>query len=102
MPARVARKQVKNLLAESPRFLGKVNPPRVRRSLSGGRQAYAKDNRLIFLFRRGDVMSDGGTEKAKHRPRLEVRVQARRGLWQANPPGRCKTTLKRDGEAFGP
>ena len=47
-------------------------------------------------------MSDGGTEKAKHRPRSDVWVQARRELRQANPSGRRKAILKRDGEAFGP
>ena len=62
----------------NPRVLGKVNPPRVRTVPKLRPKAYAKDNRLIFLFRRGDVMSDGGTERLKHRPRSEVRVQARR------------------------
>ena len=66
----------------------KVNPPRVRRYLSGGREAYAKGNRLIVLYRRENVTSDGGTEEARHRRVLEYPVQVRRGAWQANPPRR--------------
>ena len=58
----------------------KVNPPRVRRYLSGGRQAYAKGNRLIFLYRRGGVTSYGETQKVRHRRVLDVPVQVRRGL----------------------
>ena len=47
-------------------------------------------------------MSDGGTEKAKHRRGVEIPVQVRRVSLQENPQWRGRAaSLKHDGEPFG-
>ena len=46
------------------------------------------DNRSIFLYRSADVISEGGTQEGRHRPRLEMGVQTGRGIVQANPHDR--------------
>jgi hypothetical protein len=37
------------------------------------------DDRLIFLYHFSDVISEGGTQEGRHRPRLEMGVQTGRG-----------------------
>ena len=47
-------------------------------------------------------LTDGVTQEGRHRPRLDVRVQASRGGGQANPAARFRPTPGGEGEAFGP
>jgi hypothetical protein len=53
------------------------------------------DNRLIFLYRRVAVMSNGGTQEGRRSRPLVVPVQARREISEANPGGYI---LRGDGE----
>ena len=45
------------------------------------------DKPLIFGYHSCSVISEGGTQEDRHRPVLEVGVQASRGISQANPGG---------------
>ena len=46
------------------------------------------DMPLIFGNRLDDVINEGVTQEGRYRPRLEVGVQARRRVSQANPGNR--------------
>ena len=46
------------------------------------------ENRLIFLYHFSDVISEGGTQEGRHRPRLEMGVQTGRGVVKENPHDR--------------